>query len=68
MNHETFLLHNFCTLRYTDDSMDSVLNEVEGIYLIIQRIVSVMKKGWNPHSQMVNSSAVIGEIPIQDRA
>ena len=53
---------------YMDDSMDSVLNEVEGIKLYKELSELWKKVGMHTHKWLSNSSAVIGEIPIQDRA
>ena len=48
--------------------MDSVLNEVKGIKLYKELSELWKKAGMHTHKRLSNSSAVIGEIPIQDRA
>ena len=53
---------------YMDDSMDSVLNEVEGINLYKELSELWKLAGMHTHKWLSNSSAVMNEIPIQDRA
>ena len=48
--------------------MDSVLNEVEGVKLHKELSELWKKAGMHTHKWLSNSSAVIGEITIQDRA
>ena len=38
---------------YTDDSMDSILDEVEGIKLYKELYIRFMAEDWNEYSQMV---------------
>ena len=51
-----------------DDSMDSVLNEVEGISLYKELSELWKLAGMRTHKWLSNSLAVIERIPIQDRA
>ena len=53
---------------YMDDSMESVLNEVEGIKLCKELSELWEKAGMHTHKWLSSSLAVTGEIPIQDRA
>ena len=53
---------------YMDDRMDSVLNEVEGINLYKELSELWKLAGMHTHKWLSNSSAIMNEIPIQDRA
>ena len=53
---------------YMDDSMDSVLNEVEGINLYKELSELWKLAGMHTHKWLSKSTAVMKEIPIQDRA
>ena len=53
---------------YMDDSMDSVLNEVEGINLYKELSELWKMAGMHTHKWLSNSLAVMDKIPIQDRA
>ena len=53
---------------YMDDWMDSVLNEVEGINLYKELSELWNLAGMHTHEWLSNSSSVMNEIPIQDRA
>ena len=51
-----------------DDSMDSVLNEVEGINLYKELSELWKMAGMYTHKQRSNSSALMDKIPIEERA
>ena len=53
---------------YMDDSMDSVVNEKEGIILYKQLSELWEKAGMHAHKQLSNSQEVLDAIPPQDRA
>ena len=53
---------------YMDDSMDSVLNEIEGINLYKELSELWKTVGMHTHKWLSNSSAVMDKIPIQDKA
>ena len=53
---------------YMDDSMDSVLNKVEGINLYKELSELWKLARMHTHKWLSNSTAVMKEIPIQDRA
>ena len=52
---------------YMDDSMDSVLDENEGVELHSQLSLLLSKAGMHARKWLSNCSKVLGEIPIQDR-
>ena len=53
---------------YMDDSMNSVLDEVEGIKLYKELSDLWQSAGMNTHKWLSNSPVVMEQIPIQDRA
>ena len=53
---------------YMDDSMDSVLNEIEGINLYKELSELWKKAGMHTHKWLSNSSAEMHKIPIQYRS
>ena len=52
---------------YMDDSMDSVMNEDEGIELRRQQSQLLTQAGMNVRKWLSNSSKVLKEITLQDR-
>ena len=52
---------------YMDDSMDSVLNEKQGIGLYRQLWCLLNKAGMHAHKWLSNSPNVLSEVPIQDQ-
>ena len=52
---------------YMDDSMDSVLDEKQGIRLYRQLSCLLNKAGMNAHKCFFNSPTVLSEVPIQDK-
>ena len=53
---------------YMDDSMDSVLNKIEGINLYKELSELWKTAGMHTHKWLSNSSVVMDKIPIQDKA
>ena len=53
---------------YMDDSMDSVMNDEQGVELYQQLSELWKKAGMHAHKWLSNSSAVLAHIPIEDRA
>ena len=53
---------------YMDDSMDSVMSEIEGINLYKQLSELWQKAGMHAHKWLSNSQAVFQMIPFEDRA
>ena len=52
---------------YTDDSMDSVLSEDQGIELYKQLSFLLSKAGMHARKWLSNSSKVVAQIPVHDR-
>ena len=52
---------------YMDDSMDSVLDEKQGIGLYRQLSCLLNKAGMHAHKWLSNSPTVLSKVPIQDR-
>ena len=53
---------------YMDDSLDSVLNEIEGINLYKELSELWKTAGMHTHKWLSNSLAVMDKIPIQDKS